>query len=165
MDAWETRPDVIRNLLNPAFMCVIVMSITEGYRQESSESIYFPILQLCTTLVLNQPVKNNIPRNKTHSMPIWINNNIAKLIGIHDKSYDVLKYINEGVLWGASRKLLSVSNDSLIDLTLDDCSKIVRLMSKRSGLSEYHKISVRIGKWFAHSGTPNTVLQYWRMLT
>lgn len=145
-------------------MSVVIASIVEGYRQESNGSIYFPVLQLSATLVLNRSITDKLPRNRTHSMPAWIQNNVNHLIGFHAKSNDLLPYLKEGILWGSSHNILNVSNDSLVSLTPSNSPNFFKIINDNIGLSAYHKTSIRTGRWFAHSGLPNTIIQIWRIL-
>ena len=164
MDKWQLRPDVLKNLLNPAYMSIIIASIARGYRDECHNNIDFALLQIATTLFFNRAVRDRLPRNKTNSMPGWIQENIGYLIGIYDKSNEILQYIKEGILWGHAHEVITISLDSEVIMHPDANERFFKSIRKNNGLTKPVRSAEKLGKWFAHAGSTDTVLQIWRIL-
>lgn len=164
MDKWNSRPDALKNLLNPAFMSIVIASISKGYCEESDHGIDLPLLQLAVSLILNKSISKKLPKQKTTSMPGWINSNISLLIGFREKSDDLFTYLKEGIIWGGNHNILCINDESKICLLPDANPQFFKSIQSNRGLCEYYRTSVRMGRWFAVSGLPKTVLQIWEML-
>lgn len=165
MYTWQNRPDVLKNLLNPAFISVVITSIIKGYNDENNDGIDFPLIQIAVPLIINTSINLKLPKTKRTSMPIWINSNINTLIGILNKSDNMLVYIKEGLLWGHKYNTLMLGNDHKVNLGPDANSQFFKFIKSNDNLNEYHLKSMRVGRWFAASGSPNTIIEQWRTLT
>ena len=162
MNRWSERPSEEQRLLNPAFCSVLLWHAALGYVMESRGHLAMPFEEsfLVMPMVLHRETRNSLPRNAVTSLAAWINTYPLARATIADRGKLLVHFTKEALYFGGVHGLLRFPHGGLqansdwrgkIRRILNDSSDEVRLCNKRSEF---------VGKWFARTGGPETVLTF-----
>lgn len=162
MNRWQERPSEEQRLLNPAFCSVLLWHAALGYSMESHDHTAMPFEEsfLVMPMVLHRETRDALPRNALTSLAVWINTYPLARVTIANRGQLLVPFTKEALYFGGVHGLLQFPNGELrgnpdwrgkIRRALTDSSDEVRLCNKRAEF---------IGKWFAKTGGPETVLAF-----
>jgi hypothetical protein len=162
MNHWADRPSEEQRLLNPAFCSVLLWHAAHGYAMESHSRASMPFEEsfLVMPMVLHRETRDSLPRNAVTSLASWINTYPLARATIADRGQLLVPFTKEALYFGGVYGLLRFPYGRLqanadwrtkIRRILDDSSDEVRLCNKRAEF---------VGKWFARTGGPETVLAF-----
>ncbi len=163
MKKWSERPKEIANLMNPAFCSLVITSSAMGYYEYNSSKICYPLILISLSLILNNNTRWKLPRTIRTSLPLWIQSNLSDTIGLLDMTEDIKQIVNEAIIWGHTHDLFSFNPGGLIQ-PKSDFKRLTKSIPKSNKyIIEFVNQSYLLGKWLAKSGSPNTVMQLWRI--
>lgn len=162
MILWTERPGEEQRLLNPAFCSVLLWHAARGYEMESLDHSAMPFEEafLVMPAVLHRETRDSLPRNPLTSLAAWINTYPLSQATIADRGQLLVPYTKEALHFGGVHGLLRFLQGDVrgnpdwrgkVRRVLGDCSDEVRQCNKRAEF---------VGKWFARTGNPETVLAF-----
>lgn len=158
MIAWDARSLEERSLLNPCFCAMLIWDAAFAYRREADRPMSLEESFLVLPIVLHQATREALPRTVRTSLAVWIQENPLIRGSIGDRANALVPYTREALLFAGLRGLLSFSGGTIdagadhegaISLVLNETSDEVISCAKRAAF---------IGRWFARTGGPTTVL-------
>lgn len=158
MIPWEARSPEERNLLNPSFCAMLIWQATHAYRQESNRLISVEESFLVLPIVLHQATRDALPRNIRTSLAVWIQENPLIRARFGGRAQILVPYVREALLFAGLRGLLKFSG-STIDANPNHEGIIAGVVNGSSEeVISCAKRSAFVGRWFARTGGPTTVL-------
>lgn len=158
--SWRDRAPDEAALLNPAFIAAVLNRAAVGYTRESGSALPFTLAFLMPALVLVRPTRQSLPRQIRTSMAAWLQEHLRHRLAFPARVAGFLPYVREGVLYGISCGGLLVCDDwSVAAQALPRASAAGA--EARHELRDIMKKAEFVGRWFARSGRPETVMALW----
>lgn len=160
MKPWLDRTFEERHLLNPAFCSMLLWYGAKGAGSTAiapRNSLSFFEAFLILPLVLHQRTRESLPVRVNTSMPVWIDSEPVIVTNLPSRAISLKPYTKEALLFGGTAGLFSVKGGELFinqskgkevrKVLKDSSEEVVACMKKAEFL----------GKWFAHTGVPETI--------
>jgi hypothetical protein len=161
MKPWSERPREEAHLINPAFCCAVLTSSVAGYGSLESEGMPFPLTFIVLPTVLHKLTREAFPRNTRTSLAAWLEENAVAKVQFHERLVSLMPFVREALLFGMLRNWLILTNFGRVqtDKTESDVQGFIRKSTgeAKGCLSR----ALFIGKWFAASGSAQTVMALW----
>ncbi len=161
MKAWTSRANEEAYLLNPAFCCLALVASILEYRESKKEGMPFPLLFMVLPMVLHQPTRRLLPQNIRTSMPAWLQSNASAQVLFHSRVVSLRPHTREALQFGLLHQWIVKPANGLLDSTrrADDIERAIRALKDEA--SECVTRARFVGRWFASSGEPSTVMALW----
>lgn len=160
MNAWKERTHEERHLLNPAFCSALLWSAAKGATAKAHyprKSLSFLESFIVLPLVLHQKSRQNIPNILTSSLPVWISAQPLLIANLPTRARSLVPYTREAITFGGNNSLFALEEDQIIVSTNFDRAIKAMLRTSSDEVRECMKKAEFVGKWFAHTGTPETI--------
>ncbi len=160
MKLWKDRSHEERHLLNPAFCSIILWHASKGasnLAMSPRRSLSFIEAFLVLPIVLHQTSRESLPTMIKTSLPVWIKSNPLLIANLPMRARKLVPYTKEAITFGSCSPLFCIDGDELlIDSTFTNYIK--RTLRDSSGeVQKCMKKAEFLGKWFAHTGSPETI--------
>jgi hypothetical protein len=158
MIAWAARSPEERGLLTPSFCAQLLWHSARGYINNSNAALRFELSFLILPMVLHRETRESLPGGIATSLPVWLDRNSLARSRIADRARLLVPFTKEALLFGGLHGLLLISGGMItpslnwrrrVAATLSDSSDEVRNCARRAEF---------LGRWFAKSGSPDTVM-------
>lgn len=161
MKAWNQRPVEEANLLNPAFLATVLCSAVCGYESEAKKGMPLPVLHMVVPVVLRKKSRESLPKTIRTSLAVWLQKNVSYRLLFAERIISLKPYLNEAILFGLQHDSFLVSEDGNICCRLDGKTVDKQIRSLNGEANECVKKAKFIGRWFARSGSPETLMALW----
>ena len=160
MRLWKDRSHEERHLLNPAFCSAILWHAGKGAKNRAApprQALSFIEAFLVLPIVLHQKSRESLPTRINTSLPVWIQSQPLLIASLPERAKALVPYTKEAITFGCCSPLFYIDNNEiLIDSTFSrDINSALRESSDE--VQECMKKAEFLGKWFAHTGSPETV--------
>lgn len=158
MTPWKNRSPEERALLNPCFFSLLFWHAATGHMTAGGVGLPFSTAFLVLPIVLHRETRESLPKAVTTSLPVWLNENQLVRARLAERARSLVPYTKEALLFGGMHGFLKVSSATVsaeqewkpkINAELGRSSDEVRSCAKRADF---------LGKWFARTGSPVTVM-------
>jgi hypothetical protein len=158
MTPWSQRSREERALLNPGFCANILWHAARGYGSVNDGRMSFEESFLILPLVLHREIREVLPRDTRTSLAVWLDNNPLARGKIADRAHLLVPFTKEALTFAGVRGFIHLNGAKLhgepawkksVNVALKESSDEVRICSKRADF---------VGRWFAQTGSPTTVL-------
>lgn len=160
MNAWQERTHEERNLLNPAFCSMLLWHAAKGASENSNSirtSLSFNEAFLILPLALHQNTRESLPVRVSSSFPVWISANPLIVASLPERAKSLVPYTKEAITFGTSGGIFGIESEE-IEIVSDYASRVRAAMRQTSAeVQQCMKKSEFLGKWFAHTGSPETI--------
>src|SRR3990172_6783477 len=95
---WENRPEITAHLINPAFCSEIMRECISAYKRESKSNFPFALSVLVLPLILNNRIRERLPKNKLNTIHGWINENEDLKIGLTNNITSFIPFTRETIM-------------------------------------------------------------------
>lgn len=160
MKPWIERAHEERHLLNPAFCSSLLWAAARGAATRASlprTSLSFLESFLILPLVLHQKTRRTIPNNLTSSLPVWINAQPLIVASLTGRARSLVPYTKEAVAFGGCHQLFEINGDQIVSAAGAERSMTLMLRQSTDEVRECMKKAEFVGKWFSHTGAPETI--------
>lgn len=158
MKNWDNRATEIAYLLNPAFCGRIIYNAIKTYQQESKCPMPFPLVYLILPLVLHRKTRERI--KSVTQMQIWIQRNPEMLIGFAYRTKNMVLITNEAVEFLMQSGYITLTNNAELEV-----AQFFKTVSVNKFINDEIKECISksssVAKWFAKSGTVDTIYICW----
>ena len=159
MIPWTDRPDEVARLFNPAFWALLVREAIKGYTAGEREGIELGLLFLILPIVLHGRTRGALPTNPATHLQAWLEDNPDVQVGLARRIEAVAPHTREAVVYALQYEALSVGESGLIR---SGTARLRRYTPQPgSEAEECVQRSGFLGRWFAKTGDPATVLSLW----
>jgi len=150
---WEDRPEITAHLINPAFCGEIMRVCASAYKQESRNNLPFALSVLVLPLILNNGIRERLPKNKSNTIHGWINENEDLKIGLANSITSFIPFTRETVMFAIAHNSLSIDENGNIDIK----PRKKKFKTEDEEINSCLKKAEVIGKVFSKSGSPLTI--------
>lgn len=158
MKVWHERPTEIAYLMNPAFCGALVAYVIERYKEETGDSFPFLLTYLILPLILHKETREKI--NSRTKMAVWIEINQPILIGFAQRVKSFVEITHETLDFLLNAGMVKMKDNALLETTSVIKQNKVRKLADEEILNCFKKAK-HLAKWFAHSGTVETIYIHW----
>lgn len=157
--SWEQRPPEIAFLLNAAFCAVVLRTATRAYVAEIKRGLPLPLAYVLLPLVLHKTTRDALPPSTRTRMLTWLATSPAARLGVPDRVRRVAPYVREALIFAVQHEVLSLDESA----RLWPATRRLRPYVPNAGSDAASCLSRAelLGRWFARSGDPATVLAAW----
>lgn len=158
MISWEVRSPEERSLLNPCFCANLLWHAANGYADEVNDFISLEESYLVLPFVLQKSIRESLPRTTRTSLAVWLQDSPLIRGRIGTRAEILVPYTKEALLFAGVRGFITFESGKLqanvnqrrsVNRVLRDSTDEVNACAKRSTF---------VGRWFAQTGGPTTVL-------
>ncbi len=161
MKLWSERPREEAHLINPAFCGAILTSSIAGYSSLETTGMPFPIAFIVLPTVLHKLTREAFPRSARTSLAAWLEEHGEVKIQFHERLVSLIPFVREALLFGMLHKWLVLTNVGRMQTTKTE-SDVQRFIRKSDGEAKgCLSRALFVGKWFAASGSVETVMALW----
>lgn len=153
LPAWENRPEITAHLINPAFCSELLRSCVTAYKAEANVNFPFALSVFILPLILNNKIRERLPKSKANTIHGWINKNEDLKIGLAGSISSFIPFTKEAIMFGVANDSLSIDEEGNIDTRKGH----KKYKSDDEEINSCLKKSELIGKVLAKSGTPLTI--------
>lgn len=150
---WEKRPEITANLLNPAFCSEIIRVCVSAYKLEKNSNFPFALTFLVLPLILNNRIRERLPKTKKNTIHGWINKNEDLKIGLADNISSFIPFTKETIMFALSHNTIGIDEFGNIDIK----PRSLKLKPEDEEIKSCIKKAEIIGKIFSKSGNPLTI--------
>lgn len=155
---WNSRPQDVAALLNPAFDGLLLHRAVSGYCQEAGAGAPYPIMFLFLPFILHEPTRQRLPAKVTTHLATWLQEERDAVLGFADRATDLVPYTQEAILFLTSHGLLDFDNSERCVLGKAKFKNgLGNLTSASAEVQACHKAALAVGRWLALSGNPTTL--------
>lgn len=160
MRYWKNRSHEERHLLNPAFCSTILWYAGKGVTNLATpprQALSFIEAFLVLPIVLHQKSRESLPARINTSLPVWIQSQPLLIASLPKRARALVPYTREAMTFGCCSSLYRIDNNEL--LIDSSFSRYINRALRESSVEVQAcmKKAEFLGKWFAHTGSPETV--------
>jgi Family of unknown function (DUF6521) len=159
--AWDERSPEEANLLNPAFLAILIDSAAAGYRELAGAGLTWPLIFLALPAVLHKRTREALPRDVRGSMAGWVRSHPLEVEEIAERAPALRTTISDALVFGIAHGTIVRDGPLLLP------GRRARRRpgeSRREPTEDFASCATRarfFGRWCAVSGTPATVFALW----
>lgn len=158
---WARRPIEEANLLNPAFIAVLLRQAAADHHSFDEQGLPWVLAFIITPAVLHGPTRAALPSTVASSMARWTQTHPEALAGFPQRARALVPAVREGLTFGLAHDVLVLDGDRLSPLPV----RRRRSGERRREPTEEYKACISsaafMGRWCARSGSVATVLALW----
>jgi hypothetical protein len=156
--AWAERPTEVANLLNPAFTGAALRMAVSGYVGEAKVGMPFELAFLVFPFALHRATRSRLPRAVSTLLHTWLQENRDVVVQFPERAKSLVPFTKEAIVFTCQRDVLTLDDEGAIH---PGNAKLKKLASYRTASDEIKDALGRaefVGRWFALSGSPVTIL-------
>ncbi|MDD3977360.1 MAG: DUF6521 family protein [Methanomicrobium sp.] len=161
MKEWNERSKEEANILNPAFISIIISQCIKGYIKEKNENAPYVLPFLIVPFILHKQTRNEIPSKISIQLSTWIKKpEMAEIkISYPERVRSISPYIKEGLIFAMAHDIIKIEDSDKLSL---DTKKIGISKKNEESLTDEvidcYKKSEFCGRWFAKVGKIETLM-------
>jgi hypothetical protein len=150
------RPREVANLFNPSFCSLLLWAAASEYQQVKNTGMPIVLSFIVPPLTLHKSTREALPNAITTSLTVWISEHADLLPGFADRTRDLLPFAREALLFGSIQDIFQVEGELLTPTRLRGFNNYAEETTEE--VRECLRKARFIGRWFARSGSPPTIL-------
>ena len=160
MKTWTERAHEERHLLNPAFCSSLLWAAARGAATKAGShraSLSFFEAFLILPLTLHQKTSKTIPNIITSSLPVWVNSQPLIIASLPSRAKSLVRYTKEAIAFGGCYRLIEITAGQISSSAGFERSMNSMLRHSSEEVRECMKKAEFVGRWFVHTGAPETI--------
>lgn len=157
LEQWDERPQDVSNLLNPAFLGILLHKAVKGFKRESDTGMPFELISLVLPFVLHPATRNRLPTKITTTLPTWLQLNRDVLLGLPGRARALLPFTRETLSFLVERGVLIFNDDGRIDMGANKPTNVTQYQASTKEIAACCKRAEFVGRWLATAGSATTV--------
>jgi Family of unknown function (DUF6521) len=117
MPTWNERPTEVANLLNPAFVGILLRKAVDGFNGEIKDGMPLELLYLVLPFCLHPATAARLPRSPSATpLHVWLQKeeNRDVLLSFAERASALVPFVREALLFSCSRQVISIGEDGLL---------------------------------------------------
>ncbi len=155
---WAQRPTEVANLLNPAFTGAALRMAVSGYLREASVGMPFELAFLVFPIALHEATRSRLPRAVSTLLHTWLQENRDIVIQFPERTRSLVPFTKEAILFACQREVLMIDDEGSLHPGGTPLKKVANYKTVSNEVKMTLNRAEFIGRWFALSGTPVTLL-------
>lgn len=159
MIPWKERPTEVANLLNPAFLAVLIRDSVKDYRNKCGNEMSYSLPFIVLPIVLHRSTREKLPSSTRTALHTWFERKPDVRIGFSSRAKRLSAYVREGLLFGLQREIFRISESG----KLTDTNKRLGTLPgpESADHQQCRKQAKFLGRWFAKLDDPETIYTLW----
>lgn len=153
---WDMRPVEVANLLNPAFVAILLRYAGLGYQSVVLTGMPFALTFLVLPLVLHKPTRDALPKSTRTKLHSWLVSEPQIQIGYYERTIQMVPFVREGMIFGLSSELFSLTENGCIQVPQSKLKNAPK-WANNSEPAVCRSKAEFVGKWFAQVGNTSTI--------
>ena len=148
-------------LMNPAFLAALLYFAVQGYEGETGKGLPFSLAFLIPPVVLVKLFRLALPNRRDSSLATWLQNHVDFRLQFGDVVSSLIPVVREGILFAANKGVLSVTEGRIEEKSklLNGYNSIIAKNTEE--FKEILKKAQFVGRWYANSGSEQTIFALW----
>ena len=148
-------------LMNPAFIAVLLYFAVQGYKEETGKGLPFSLAFLVPPVVLVKTLRSALPNRRDSSLATWLQNHADFRLQFADVAFSLVRVVREGILFAINKNVLSITEGRIEEKSnlLSGYKSI--LTNNTEEFKEILKKAQFVGRWYANSGSEQTIFALW----
>jgi hypothetical protein len=160
MSPWTERPTEVANLLNPAFVGVLLRKAVEGYTDEAEMGLPYELAFLVVPLCLHPNTMSRLPaRAASTPLHAWLQReeNRDVLVSFGDRVSSLVPFTREAIVFAGQRGVITFNDSGRLQIGDAPLRGITTYPNTSDGIKQAVRRAEFVGRWFALAGTTTTV--------
>jgi len=156
--SWDQRSREERYLLNPGFCANLLWHAAAGYSGAYGKLISFEESFLVLPFVLHRETREELPRSTRTSLAVWLDEHPLVRGKVTSRARLLVPFTKEALIFGGVHGFIRL-NGGVLHADMSWRKAVARVLKESNDeVKGCAKRAKFIGKWFAESGSPATVL-------
>lgn len=162
--AWEKRPTEEANLFNPAFVGSLIYEFSKTYSKHRVNGTPVTFVPLALSVVLHKPTRDRLPGSTVTSLYDWLLKNEDVLIGISDRARNITPISKEALRFLMIHRNIDFSDGHNVIPGTKKANFPATFLAETTAEMNTIVDKIRfLARWFAKSGSENSILASWRL--
>jgi hypothetical protein len=157
LDKWDERPQDLSNLLNPAFLGLLLHKSVLGFKKEADAGMPFELVSLVLPFVLHPATRNRLPTKISTTLPTWLQLNRDVLVSFPKRTRELLPFTREALSFLIGRGVLVFNDHGLIDAGAIRPTSTSQYQEATEEIAACCKRAEFVGRWLALAGSVTTI--------
>lgn len=157
LDKWDERPQDVSNLLNPAFLGLLLHKSVRGFKKEASAGMPFELASLVLPFVLHPATRNRLPARISTTLPTWLQLNRDVLVSFPKRTRELLPFTLEALSFLVERGVLAFNAEGRIDAGVIKVGSMSQYQDATEEIAACCKRAEFVGRWLALAGSTATI--------
>lgn len=159
MIPWAQRSIEVQSLLNPGFCSVLLWKAAQSYHSvESHPVLPFELAFLVLPMTLHRETRETMPRTVRTSLAVWVTQEPILRATIADRAKTMVPITREALLFASMHGMMTLSNGLLLPQSAWNQKVVQSIGTCTDEVKECVKRAEFLGRWFANTGSPETVM-------
>lgn len=157
---WSQRTPEEQRLLNPSFCSILIWHAAIGHVAESaaSASLAFEEAFLVLPIVLHEETRSALPKMIATSLAVWVSDHPLEKALLADTAKRLVPFTKEALLFGGRHGIFNLTTSTIAPDKLWESTIRNSVKKSTPEVINCAKRAEFVGRWFAKSGSPTTVL-------
>lgn len=155
---WTERPTEVANLLNPAFTGAALRLAVAGYFGEAKAGMPFELAFLVLPFALHGATRSRLPRAVSTLLHTWLQENRDVVVQFPERTQSLVPFTREAIVFNCQRDVLALDDEGAIHPGEAKLKKVASYKTISNEIKEVLSRAEFVGRWFALSGSPVTIL-------
>lgn len=111
---WSKRPIEVANLLNPAYLSVLINKVCEGYQSEVQDGLPYALAFITIPLIMYPDYTEILPKTSRTRLHIWAQQNPEILFDFAKRAKMLAPHIREAISFGALHEVIQLTENGKI---------------------------------------------------
>jgi hypothetical protein len=156
--AWADRPTEVANLLNPAFTGAALRMAVSGYFREANIGMPYELAFLVFPFALHEATRSRLPRAVSTLLHTWLQENRDVVVQFPERTRSLVPFTKEAIVFTCQRSVVTVDDDGALHPGDAILKKVASYKTDSDEIKQVLNRAEFVGRWFALSGTPVTIL-------
>jgi hypothetical protein len=137
---------------------MLLWEAAAAYSTAAGVSLPFEVSFVVLPMVLHRETRESLPRAVSTSLAVWLEENPLARSRVGDRARTLMPFTKDAIIFGGIHGLLDLSQGAV--LAREDWKKAIA-MELRDSTAEVRVCARRaefVGRWFAGTGSPGTVM-------
>lgn len=156
---WSERPTEVANLLNPAFLAVLVRDATKDYERAADEAMDYSLPFIILPVVLHRPTREKLPLSTAKKLHVWLEEHPEVHVGFPGRAQRLSSFVREAIRFGSQREIFQINGAG----NLESTNRQLRTFQGpvEAEHQQCRKQTSFLGRWFAKTRDPETLYTMW----
>jgi len=142
---------------NPAFLCLVLFSFTEGYNEEANEGLPFALAVLPIPVIVSGDLDNTFNgTNIRTGFYAWVKQNPVVVVNLNERINDSLEYIQSAISFGVAKKIIRFDEKGKLWAITQNTGNL----QGSPTLGRFFKNSKRMGNWIGQIKSTKTIFNH-----
>ncbi len=156
--AWAERPTEVANLLNPAFTGAALRMAVSGYLREAKVGMPFELAFLVFPIALHEATRSRLPRAVSTLLHTWLQENRDVVVQFPERTRSLVPFTKEAIVFACQRGVLTIDDAGALHPGDTNLRTMAAYKTSNEEIKHAMNRAEFVGRWFALSGTPVTIL-------